>query len=72
MMNIVHMSRNKAARVTRALVHDAGAGTWFWVHVAQTIICPVCEEIAVQEKCNWQRPATRLQFVAAQFAGTMA
>jgi hypothetical protein len=46
------MSRNKAARVTRALVHDAGAGTWFWVHVAQTIICPVCGEIAVKEKCK--------------------
>jgi hypothetical protein len=45
-MNVVHMSRNKAARATRALVHDAGAGTWFWVHVAQTIICPVCREIA--------------------------
>jgi hypothetical protein len=54
------MSRNKAARVTRPLAHDAGAGTWFWVHVAQIIICPVCgfpalierERISHEEK--WQ------------------
>ena len=24
---------------SRPLVRDAGAGTWFWIHVAQTIIC---------------------------------
>ena len=52
------MSRNKAARVTRALDHDAGAGTWLWVHAAQTITCPVCREIAVQEKCNWATGAS--------------
>jgi hypothetical protein len=44
------MSRNKAAHVTRVLAHDAGAGTWFWVHVAQTIICPVWDFPALIER----------------------